>query len=156
MHATRTWAAGVLPVAVHPVTGAAMVLLARDAQSKGGHWSDFAGGREPEDAAPQDTALRELREETGGGLVMRHDHLRGALEFRGTTPSGKTLYRYVVRMPLVDVALGVNDEKTALAWFPLDALPPLRYVFRHQMQRDREAIRRFALAASAPAGAVGA
>lgn len=148
------WAAGILPVAVHPVDGGAMVLLGRDEWSKGGHWSDFAGGGEREDACPRHTALRELQEETGGALTMRLADLDGALEFRGATPSGKALHRYVVAMAY-DAALpsrfrGSKDgEKMAMAWFPLRELPRLRRVFGLQMREDAPAIAAFAVKSAA-------
>jgi 8-oxo-dGTP pyrophosphatase MutT (NUDIX family) len=145
------WAAGVLPVAVDPVTGAAVVLLGLDARSKGGRWSDFAGGGEPCDATPRATAVRELAEETGGLLVMRPADLDGALELGGKTPSGKTLHRFVVAVPY-DVGLPArfrrakDDEKTALWWFPLDALPRMRRVFEAQMRADGPAVAEYAYA----------
>lgn len=141
------WAAGVLPVAVEPVTGTVVVLLGRDAAAKGGTWSDFAGGGEPEDPSPRHTALRELAEETGGALALTLDDLRDALEFRGVTSSGKALFRYVVRVPFDPEVPrrfkgSKDDEKTALGWFPLDAPPPLRRVFGQQLRRDAPVIRR--------------
>lgn len=65
------------------------------------------------------------------------------------TPSGKVLHRYVVRVPYDPLlpaafASAKDDEKVALAWFPLAALPPLRRVFAMQMRRDGPAIERFA------------
>lgn len=141
------WAAGVLPVCVHG--GVPMVLLGLDARAKGGKWSDFAGGGEPEDASPAHTALRELAEETGNALVLRRDDLAGALHFRSTTPSGKTLHRYVVAVPYDDVPSrfrgSKDDEKVALAWWPLHGLPPLRRVFDAQMRADSDAIHQFAI-----------
>lgn len=146
--AWQSWAAGILPTALHPVSGSPMVLLGRDSRSKGGHWSDFAGGGEAEDATPCHTAIRELAEETGGLLRMAPEDLRGALEFRGTTPSGKTLYRYIVPIAY-DASLpgrftdSHGGEKTAVAWFHLGALPPMRRVFWQQMRADQAAIARF-------------
>lgn len=141
------WAAGVLPVAVEPVTGTVVVLLGRDAADKGAKWSDFAGGGEPEDPSPRHTALRELAEETGGALALTIENLQDALEFRGVTPSGKALHRFVVRVPydadLPNRFVGSkDDEKTALGWFPLDAPPPLRRVFGQQLRRDASVIHR--------------
>lgn len=140
------WAAGVLPVCVHD--GVAMVLLGLDARSKGGKWSDFAGGGEPEDASPAHTALRELDEETGGAVVVTHEDLRASLRFQGVTPSGKTLHRFVAVVEY-DESVSMrfpgskDQEKVALAWFPLHALPPLRRCFDAQMRVDADAIRRF-------------
>lgn len=140
------WAAGVLPVAVTP-EGAVVALLGKDNASKGGRWSDFAGGGEACDAAPRDTALRELDEETGGVVCV---DLEGALEFTSTTPSGKTLHRYVVRVPFDEdlpkrFGGSKDDEKVEVAWFALGALPPLRHVFWRQMREDTPAIAAFAL-----------
>lgn len=143
----ESWAAGVLPVSA--VDGMPVVLLGRDARSKGGKWSDFTGGGEPEDADPRHTALRELEEETGGAVAMRLEDLDGGLHFEGTTPSGKILHRYIVRVPYdQDLPLrfrgSKDDEKDAVAWFPLAALPPLRHVFWLQMREDRRPIARYA------------
>lgn len=148
------WAGGVLPVSLGG-DGAPVVLLGRDSRDKGGRWSDFAGGGEAVDASPAHTALRELAEETGGALTLRLADLESCLEFRGVTPSGKVLHRYVVRVPydprLPAAFTGAKDgEKTALAWFPLARLPPLRRVFGLQLRRDAPAIERFALAEKHP------
>lgn len=142
------WAGGILPVAVRD-DGVPVALLGRDSRDKGGRWSDFAGGGEAVDASPAHTALRELAEETGGVLPLRLADLESSLQFRDTTPSGKTLWRYVVRVPydpgLPAAFTGAKDgEKTALAWFPLARLPPLRRVFGLQLRRDGPAIERFA------------
>lgn len=147
------WAAGVLPVAVReggrgqPVP---VILLGLDARDKGGKWSDFAGGGEECDPSPRHTALRELDEETGGVVRLTLADLEASLlELRDVTPSGKSLHRYVVRVPY-DADLpsrftgAKDDEKAALAWFPLDALPPLRRVFAQQMRRDGASIARLA------------
>ena len=140
------WAAGVLPVSMHD--GVPVVLLGLDAADKGGKWSDFAGGGEPCDPTPRDTALRELAEETGGAVHLTPAALdRPLLELRDVTPSGKSLHRYVVRVPYDPDLPGrfrgsKDDEKAALAWFPLDALPPLRRVFWQQMRRDGPVIAR--------------
>ena len=148
----ESWAAGILLVAVHE--GMPVVLLGLDARDKGGKWSDFAGGGEPEDADPRHTAVRELREETGGVLALSVADLDPAARCRpGTTPSGKTLHRYILRMAY-DPGLparftGSQDgEKVALGWFPLAALPPLRHVFWQQMREDRRPIARFAATGS--------
>lgn len=146
----QRWAAGVLPVAVHPHAGTPMLLLGLDARSKGGKWSDFAGGGEACDASPHHTALRELAEETGGTLTLSTADLADALEFRGTTPTGKSLFRYVVRVDFDDTIQtrfrgSKDDEKIALDWFPLHALPPLRRSFALQMRADAPAIRDYAL-----------
>lgn len=148
----QSWAAGVLPVAWHPGApgwpGEPVVLLGRDAPSKGGTWSDFAGGGEAGDESPVHTALRELAEETGGALTLAPRDLDGALVFTGTTPSGKVLHRYVVRVDY-DPTLprrftgSKGGEKRGLAWFPLRALPPLRRVFLLQMRQDQRDIERF-------------
>lgn len=143
----RAWAAGVLPVSMWH--GTPVVLLGRDAPDKGGKWSDFAGGGEAVDATPRHTAVRELAEETGGLLTLPADALDAALEFRDTTPSGKVLHRYVARVAYDPFAPSrfrgaKDDEKVALRWFPLAALPPMRRVFAVQMRRDGPAIERFA------------
>lgn len=144
---TCMWAGGVLPVSVRD-DGVAVMLLGRDSREKGGRWSDFAGGGEAQDASPRHTAIRELAEETGGALTMRPSDLDSCMEFRGTTPSGKVLHRYVVRIPYDPHLPGTfvsakDDEKIALGWFPLASPPPLRRVFAMQMRRDAPAIQQF-------------
>lgn len=142
------WAAGVLPVAVAP-TGEVVVLLGLDAVSKGGQWSDFVGGHEPEDASPRHTALRELAEETGHMLPLSLVDLDSSLELRGTTPSGKQLHRFAVCIPF-DAGLpgrftgSKDDEKVVLEWFDLRRLPRMRRVFRDQMRRDAWLVARLA------------
>lgn len=61
---------------------------------------------------------------------------------------GKVLHRYVVRIPydphLPDRLVSAkDDEKVAMAWFPLASPPPLRRVFAMQMRRDTPAIQQF-------------
>lgn len=149
--AARRWAAGVLPVSVRD--GEPVVLLGLDSRSKGGKWSDFAGGGEDTDASPRHTAVRELAEETGDLVRMHPDDLEGALRLGGVTPSGKALHRFVAAVPY-DAALpsrfqGAKDgEKVAVRWFPLDALPRMRWVFEHQMRVDVPAIAAYALTAA--------
>lgn len=142
------WAAGVLPVSVRP-DGEPVALLGLDAWSKGGKWSDFAGGAEPGDASPEDTALRELREETGGKCVrLCAADLGNAMCVRDETPSGKVIVRFVARVPWDPDAprrFVPNAEKTAAAWFELRRLPRLRYVFYCQMERDMPRLVRWIL-----------
>lgn len=144
----QPWAGGVLPVAVAP-GGEVVVLLGLDAVSKGGRWSDFVGGFEPEDASPRHTALRELAEETGRALTLALADLDHSLELTDTTPSGKQLHRFVVHIPF-DAGLprrfagSKDDEKVALAWFSVHRLPRMRRVFADQMHRDARVIRLFA------------
>lgn len=138
------WAAGVLPVAVSS-DRVPVVLLGLDARFKGGKWSDFAGGGEPEDESPRHTALRELGEETGGVVTMGLDDLDRATEFLDVTPSGKRIHRYLVVVPFDDALPGrfagsKGNEKTKLGWFSLHDLPAMRPVFAKQMTRDRDAI----------------
>lgn len=143
------WAAGVLPVSTMD-DETPVVLLGRDARWKGGGWSDFAGGGETVDASPEDTALRELEEETSGLVRLERADLLVAARFRDVTPRGKTLHRFVVRVPF-DPSLPdrfvENPEKVAIAWFALNKLPYLRRVFETQMRRDAEAIATYAAAA---------
>lgn len=158
------WAAGVLPVCASPSDGRCMLLLGQDSRSKGGKWSDFAGGGEACDASPLHTAVRELDEETGGLLRWDAGRLeeglrRGdVLEFRSVTPSGRDIRRFVVRVPF-DPSLpsrfagSKDDEKVALGWFPMSAMPPLRHVFASQMWRDRHDIAAFCRAGGASRGA---
>lgn len=143
------WAAGIMPVSVTP-EGVPVVLLGRDAISKGGAWSDFCGGSERIDAGPHDTALREFWEETAG--AMRLPDLQHAILFRDRTPSGKELLRYVARVPFdpavterFDPDKCKNREKVELRWFELCRLPPMRRMFAAQMRRDAERIALFAL-----------
>ncbi|NBU16385.1 MAG: NUDIX domain-containing protein [Actinobacteria bacterium] len=142
------WAAGILLVAVHD--GVPVMLLGRDHWSKGGKWSDFAGGGEAVDWSPEATALRELDEETGGAVRLSINDLAGCLRMTDVTPSGKTLHRFVVRVPYdpkipLTFRSAKDQEKTELRWFPMRSPPPLRRVFWHQLHRDGDRIMRHAL-----------
>lgn len=135
------WAAGILPVAMRGDTPVA--LLARDSPAKGGHWSDFAGGGEACDAGPEETALRELREESGGCVRMGREDLARALRRRDRTPRGKVLHRFIVKVPYdpgLPSRFTPNDEKTEMGWFPLRSLPRMRRAFAIQMALDNAAI----------------
>lgn len=142
------WAAGVLPISVRP-DGKCVVLLGRDSAAKGGKWSDFAGGREGRDATAADTAARELDEETGGVLRASRESLARCMLLRDATPGGRSMWRYALRIGY-DAALPArfrgskDDEKTALAWFPVRRLPPMRRVFAQQMRRDADALEAYA------------
>ena len=154
MGSWHSWAAGILPVAVHD--GTPFVLLGKDSRCKGGKWSDFAGGGEAVDETPRHTALRELDEETGGCVSMTLDDLQNCMVFQSTTPSGKVLHRYIVRVeydPHLPARFSgsKDDEKAGIDWFPLGALPPLRHVFWKQMLEDRRRIAVFATTGRAPA-----
>jgi 8-oxo-dGTP pyrophosphatase MutT (NUDIX family) len=63
MKKTYKVGAGVLPLAVS--TGRVLLGLRAAPCSEPGTWSSFGGLREPEDASLEETALRELAEETG-------------------------------------------------------------------------------------------
>ena len=161
----RTWAAGVLPVRVDDDAGdaagggpAVKVLLGRDSRAKGGRWSDFVGGGEPWDEGPEATARRELAEETTGAVALPPGLLesREALRFRDRTPGGKDLHRFAVFVSddapgpvVVDLGKFVpHDEKTALAWFDVTELPPMRRPFEAQVRRDLDVIVPWALSRS--------
>jgi 8-oxo-dGTP pyrophosphatase MutT (NUDIX family) len=147
---SATWAAGVLLVADGP-RGERFLLLGRDSGPKSGGWSDFAGGREPEDSDPLDTAIRELREETSGVVRMTREELERSLvkTFKDVTPSGRIITRYIVaakfdeKLPsLFDPLSCQGGEKTAIGWFDIERLPRLRRVFGNQMQREGREIAR--------------
>ena len=124
--------------------GEPVVLLGRDEAKKGGRWSDFAGGSEETDDTIAHTAVRELREEAGGVVAATAGDLRDAPIFEDETPSGKTIARFVLRVPFdPDIPARFwrerrgDGEKRELRWFALRRLPPMRLCFARQMARDR-------------------
>ena len=139
-------AAGILIVSVAP-DGEPVVLLGRDDASKGGRWSDFAGGSDEIDETIAHTATRELREEAGDAVVVTVGALRDAPSVEDETPSGKKIVRFVVRVPF-DPSVHArfrrerrgDGEKTDLRWFSLRHLPPMRLCFARQMARDASRI----------------
>ena len=136
-------AAGVLIVAEAPC-GEPVFLLGLDAREKGGRWSDFSGGAEEADDTIEAVALREFREEAGGVIDISAGDLSEALTFVDTTPTGKTITRYTVRVPFdasIPRRFGMgkcgDGEKTELRWFSLRDPPRnMRRCFAIQMRRD--------------------
>ena len=110
-----------------PEGGDAEVLVIRRAERVGDPWSGQmglpGGGREPNDASLEETALRETLEETG--VDIRADgHVLGALDdHRPRTP----LLPAIIVTPYVtvvrpDVVLTLNAEVADALWIPLRAL----------------------------------
>jgi 8-oxo-dGTP pyrophosphatase MutT (NUDIX family) len=141
------WAAGICPITVY--RGKVWILLGRDSKDKGGRWSDFTGGKESIDKIPRSTALRELREETGGAVQT---DLKDYKTFIDVTPSGKSVYKFVAWIDY-DHAIPLkfrnskDDEKVELGWFELEKLfeIPMRYVFRKFVRDNYESIVEFAV-----------
>ena len=89
------------------------------------------------------TAVRELLEEAGGIIEASVEDLRDVHTFEDETPSGKTIVRFVLRVPFDPTIYDRfrrerrgDGEKRALDWFSLRNLPPMRLCFAKQMARD--------------------
>ena len=97
------------------------VLLNR--RSDTGTWALIAGVMDPGEQ-PADAMVREIREETGVDAVI--EHLVGVAMHPITYPNGDSCEYLSVwfRARATGGEARVNDdESTAVAWFPMDALP---------------------------------
>ncbi|MDP5225977.1 MULTISPECIES: NUDIX domain-containing protein [Arthrobacter] len=119
------WLAGVTAVVVRD----AEVLLVK--RSDNGRWTPVTGIMDPGEL-PTTAALREVLEETGVTCEL------GSLVTFGVTPpvvhvnGDQAQYLEIVfRCPYVSgFAHPADDESSDVAWFPLDALPPMTERFR--------------------------
>ena len=101
------------------------LLLVRRSAHGAGSWST-PGGYLDHGEAPEDTAIRETREETGVEL--------GSARFLGVTndvhPDGKhnvTLW-FAGQEPVGEPVVMAPEELDAVGWFPRDALPDPLYL----------------------------
>lgn len=120
------------------------VLLIRRAEREGdswsGHWSFPGGRREPEDADPLETALRELEEECG--IRLSRDRMESALPL---ALARRKVGRFVLVAPFVFPVESelptVLDQREAVdaLWVPLSVLrDPAYHFFRSAPGRPRE------------------
>lgn len=127
-------AAGVLPYAVH--NNRIYLLLGGEDRSRKGDgkevWHHFGGKRDAEtDSFPQDTAIRELHEETGGLLVEQLSSISQTLynlhSFKFWLRSGKYVFFVVEVDYIVDISTKfraldrnnlVENDQVDLQWVP--------------------------------------
>ena len=124
------------------------LLLIRRAERAGDPWSGHValpGGREqPEDAAPEDTAARETREEVGID-VHAGGRLLGALE--PVWPRSARAPNILVRPFVFAVPAGTravpNEEVDAAVWIPLAELRAPGAVTEHLLEMEGIGAMRF-------------
>jgi 8-oxo-dGTP pyrophosphatase MutT (NUDIX family) len=117
------------------------LLLIRRAEREGDPWSGHValpGGREqPEDAAPEETAARETREEVGID-VRAGGRLLGALE--PVWPRSARAPNILVRPFVFGVPAGTravpNEEVDAAVWIPLAELRAPGAVTEHLLEME--------------------
>ena len=108
-----------------------VLLIQRGDQPFKGGWA-FPGGFMNMDETTEQSAIRELEEETG--LVVTELHQIGAYSKVDRDPRGRTIT--VAYLVLVDypVAATGQDDAAKAQWFPIDALPPLAFDHEDIMQ----------------------
>ena len=108
-----------------------VLLIQRGFDPFKGCWA-FPGGFMNMDETTEQSAIRELEEETG--LVVTELHQIGAYSKVDRDPRGRTItVAYLVLVDHPIAATGQDDAATA-QWFPIDALPPLAFDHEDIMQ----------------------
>ncbi|MFE1318381.1 NUDIX domain-containing protein [Kitasatospora phosalacinea] len=114
------WLSGITAVVVQD----GRILLNR--RSDTGRWALLHGIVEPGEQ-PADTVVREVREETG--VTVRPERITSVhtLPAFACTNGDQVQYLDIAFRcrPLSGEAVVNDEESLAVAWFPLDALPPL-------------------------------
>jgi hypothetical protein len=142
----KTWlGAGITPIAIYK--GKLYVLLGREASGKDkGKYSDFAGGVEPGDKSPKETALREAYEESMCFLGTKTEMKK---KMKRITPDNATTFvlfiQYNENLPKLfenvykyiklcggNIKKGYL-EKDTVKWFPVKQSQP-RGQFRNFFQ----------------------
>ena len=108
-----------------------VLLIQRGFDPFKGCWA-FPGGFMNMDETTEQSAIRELEEETG--LVVTELHQIGAYSKVDRDPRGRTIT--VAYLVLVDhpIAATGQDDAAKAQWFPIDALPPLAFDHEEIMQ----------------------
>ncbi|MGQ9780211.1 MAG: NUDIX domain-containing protein [Bacillota bacterium] len=121
-----------------PASPPHVLLIKRRHEPFAGRWA-LPGGYLEENEPPHEGAARELREETGlVDLPLRDLAAFGA---PGRDPRGWTIsIAYWTLLPEPTQVIRAGDDAGTVAWFPVEALPPLAF--------DHEEIIRAALAKS--------
>ncbi|MDW7981334.1 MAG: NUDIX domain-containing protein [Thermomicrobium sp.] len=105
-----------------------IVLQQRAIDPGSGRWS-FPSGFVERGEPVEEAAVREVLEETG--LEVEINRLVGLYSQRG---HAVVLAVYDARV--IAGALRVSDESSAVAWFPLDSLPPLAFPHDRKILED--------------------
>lgn len=118
------------------------VLLVK--RSDNGQWTPVTGIVDPREH-PHEAAVREALEETGVAIAV--DKLLWVQAVGPVTYPNGDVSSYVdtafVCRYLSGEAHPADDESSAVAWFPVDKLPPMKPRFSHLITAAREGISGF-------------
>jgi ADP-ribose pyrophosphatase YjhB (NUDIX family) len=113
-----------------------IVLVRRRYEPQAGLWGLPAGFMEYGET-PEQTAIREVREETG--LTVEIDRLHGA--YRGGSQAGARVLLLVYLASIRAGRLRAGDDAEAVDWFEFGAFPELAFTSHRRALREYDAAR---------------
>ncbi len=113
-----------------------IVLVRRRWEPKAGLWTLPAGFMEYGES-PEQTAIREVREETG--LTVEVSALHGA--YRGGSESGARVLLLVYLARIRSGRLRAGDDASDVGWFEFGTFPELAFTSHRRALREYDAVR---------------
>ena len=101
-----------------------LLLIRRAREPFKGKWA-LPGGFMEEEERLEETARRELEEETG--IKAGRLEFAGLFDKPGRDPRGRTITAVYVTKTDECVTPQAGDDASMVAWYPLDQLPPLAF-----------------------------
>ncbi|MBI5799043.1 MAG: NUDIX hydrolase [Candidatus Yonathbacteria bacterium] len=106
-------------------------VLILDQGKKSPRWK-LPGGKRSGDESPQETAQRELKEETGIDVDLENLFLHKEID-KKIHSSPHTMFVFVADVDNFDGLLRIGDEGEYVAQFDLDRIPTMRDFFPHHL-----------------------